>query len=186
MTYFPINRELKERFDRIRRKIRRLQQGGCIDSLQRLGIPTDRQVGASFVSLKALAATYPADEQLALMLWGTQCREEQIIACLLFPVTLNKEKITQFMCICDSYEIAEYIGSLFLSRYPQIIAIATEWADSENPFLQTASITACARHLILYKNDPLITAETFTVLYNKDYKDPYVKMVAERYKVIDS
>ena len=78
-------------FQQILSRIRRLQSGGTIDSLQDIGANTDHQIGASYVSLKELAATYPPDEKLALLLWNQGQREEQIVACLLFPQDLNKE-----------------------------------------------------------------------------------------------
>ena len=80
-------------FQQILSRIRRLQSGGTIDSLQDIGANTDHQIGASYVSLKELAATYPPDEKLALLLWNQGQREEQIVACLLFPQDLNKEKL---------------------------------------------------------------------------------------------
>ena len=49
-------------FQQILSRIRRLQSGGTIDSLQDIGANTDHQIGASYVSLKELAATYPPDE----------------------------------------------------------------------------------------------------------------------------
>ena len=87
-------------FQQILSRIRRLQSGGTIDSLQDIGANTDHQIGASYVSLKELAATYPPDEKLALLLWNQGQREEQIVACLLFPQDLNKEKITQLAPHC--------------------------------------------------------------------------------------
>ena len=78
-------------FQQILSRIRRLQSGGTIDSLQDIGANTDHQIGASYVSLKELSAAYPPDEKLALLLWNQGQREEQIVACLLFPQDLNKE-----------------------------------------------------------------------------------------------
>ena len=39
-------------FQQILSRIRRLQSGGTIDSLQDIGANTDHQIGASYVSLK--------------------------------------------------------------------------------------------------------------------------------------
>ena len=75
-------------FQQILSRIRRLQSGGTIDSLQDIGANTDHQIGASYVSLKELSAAYPPDEKLALLLWNQGQREEQIVACLLFPQDL--------------------------------------------------------------------------------------------------
>ena len=105
-------------FQQILSRIRRLQSGGTIDSLQDIGANTDHQIGASYVSLKELSAAYPPDEKLALLLWNQGQREEQIVACLLFPQDLNKEKITQLAPHCLHFEIAGYLGSLYLYKRP--------------------------------------------------------------------
>ena len=94
-------------FQQILSRIRRLQSGGTIDSLQDIGANTDHQIGASYVSLKELAATYPPDEKLALLLWNQGQREEQIVACLLFPQDLNKEKINLEFIPVDNKEFKE-------------------------------------------------------------------------------
>ena len=86
MEYAVLSPDTQKTFQEIQQRIRRLQNWGSIASLKNLGLPSGNQVGASFVSLKQLASSYSPDEQLAFLLWNTQKREEQIIACLL-PVS---------------------------------------------------------------------------------------------------
>ena len=93
MEYAVLSPDTQKTFQEIQQRIRRLQNWGSIASLKNLGLPSGNQVGASFVSLKQLASSYSPDEQLAFLLWNTQKREEQIIACLLLPKKINKEKI---------------------------------------------------------------------------------------------
>lgn len=182
MEFKVVNQQLEARFEEILRRIRRLQSGGTIDSLKAVGADTDHQIGASYVSLKQLASRYEADESLALLLWNTQQREEQIIACLLFPPAMNKEKITQLAKSCLNFEIAGYLGSLYLYKHPLLTEFAGEWLDSEIPFRQVAALTALARHRILYKMDSQVSEAFFQAAVNRNYSDRYVQMTAERYR----
>ena len=154
-------------FQQILSRIRRLQSGGTIDSLQDIGANTDHQIGASYVSLKELAATYPPDEKLA---------------CLLFPQDLNKEKITQLAPHCLHFEIAGYLGSLYLYKRSDLLELSEEWLNSENPLMQLAIMTALARYLILNKESDKISKDYFRTVVNRNYKDKYVQLAAERYR----
>lgn len=183
MDFFIIDKELQEKFDQLSRRIRRLQNGGCIDSLRHLGVDTEKQVGASFLSLKTLAANYLPDEKLAVLLWNTRKREEQIMACLLLPKETNKEKITQLLQECHKFEIAEYFGSQYLASYPGILPVITEWIADKNPYLQVAALIATARHRILNKTESLVTPEFYKEIISRNYEDKYVRLIAHRFNL---
>lgn len=182
MDFKIVDKNLDARYREILRRIHRLQSGGTIDSLKEIGANTDKQIGASYVSLKQLAARYEPDEPLALLLWNTGKREEQILACMLLPLQTNREKITQLTQSCLNAEIAGYLGSLYLYRHPDLGTIAEEWLESGFPFRQTAILTALARHLIVYKNDSLFSEDYFQSIVHREYKDKYVQLTAERYR----
>ena len=177
-----INKHTETLFQEILRRIQRLQSGGTIDSLREIGADSDKQIGASYVSLKNLASTYQPDESLALLLWNCQRREEQIMACLLFPTEINKEKITQLIYSCLNFEIAGYLGSLYLYKHPDLAETASAWLDTNLPFLQLATLSALARHRIINKEDSLITRDFFLTVVTRTYEDKYVQLVAERYR----
>lgn len=182
MEYAVLSSDTLKTFREIQKRIRRLQNWGSIDSLKHLGINPGNQVGASFVSLKKLASGYFPNEQIACLLWNTQRREEQIVACLLLPKKINKEKITQLIQSCCNFEIAEYFGSFFLYDFENLSEIATKWINSPDPFMQIAVLTACARHLILNKSRTVISKEFFNSMISNNYKDKYVQLVAQRYR----
>ncbi len=182
MEYIVVDRKIHEKLSEIQRRIRRLQNWGCIDSLKNLGADTQNQIGASFVSLKTLAGQYTPDEKIASLLWNTGKREEQIVACFLLPKKINKEKITQLFSNCRSHEIAEYIGSIYLSAHPELPEIMKNWIASSNPYFQTAALTAGARHLLLHKSDSLISPAYFKQLTEAEYNDRYTQLVALRYR----
>lgn len=182
-AFHPIPPCAENLFLEIRRRILRLQSGGTIDSLKTVGADTASQIGASYVSLKQLASRYAPDEQVALMLWGTGQREEQIMACFLFPEDLNKEKITQFMPHCLNMEVAGYVGSVYLYRHPDFLTVIREWIASDNPFRQTAALTAAARHRLIFKKNSLLSEEEFRKMTEFSYTDRFVRLTAERYRL---
>lgn len=99
-----------------------------------------------------------------------------------FPQDLNKEKITQLAPHCLHFEIAGYLGSLYLYKRPDLLELAEEWLNSENPFMQLAIMTALARYLILNKESDKISKDYFRTVVNRNYKDKYVQLAAERYR----
>lgn len=177
-----VDQKLEARFQEILRRIGRLQSGGTIDSLKDIGANTDKQIGASYLSLKQLADHYQPNESIALLLWNTHRREEQIIACLLFPENINKEKITQLSIHCLNFEIAGYLGALYLFHYPFLAEVAASWLDSDVPFQQLAVLTALARHRIINKENSKVSADFFYKAVHRNYKDKYVQLAAERYR----
>lgn len=182
MEFKIVDKNLDALFQEILKRISRLQSGGTIDSLKEIGADTDKQIGASYVSLKQLASNYNPNEALALLLWNVRRREEQIMACLLLPGNINKEKITQLTDYCLNYEIAGYLGSLFLYKYSFLAEIARDWIESDLPYRQIAMLTALARHLIIYKEDSQITKEFFTSILQREFKDKYVRLAVDRYR----
>lgn len=182
MDFTLLDHHLNEQFKQISRRIHRLQSGGTIDSLRDVGANTENQIGASFVSLKSLAENYPTNEKLSLLLWNRKKREEQIIACFLFPENLNREIITQLIPQSISFEIAEYFGSVFLTKHTELREIVESWSCSPEPFQQIAALTATARHLMIHKQDSHLTREFLLQIANKIYIEKYVQLVAERYR----
>lgn len=182
MDFKIINNHLTTQFQEICRRINRLQSGGTIDSLNTIGANTDNQIGASFLSLKELAGRYTPDEPLALLLWNEHRREEQIVACLLLPHAIEKEKLTQLAADCLSFEIAEYLGSLYLHRHAQLPELTTEWLNSDHPFHQTAALTALSKYLILHKTEGIISKEFYREAVQREFQHKYVQLLAQRYR----
>ncbi len=182
MDFELIDKTADLQFKELERRIWRLQSGGTIDSLKAIGAETSHQIGASFVSLKQLAERYTPNEQLARLLWNTGKREEQIVACFLLPTDLNKEKITQLFCNCLNMEVAGYLGSVYLHKHPHLVALAEEYLDSGDAIQQTASLSALAKHLIINKKNSLFSREYFAKILDREYKDKFVRLTAERYR----
>ena len=181
---FPINKESEQLFKEVSRRIFRLQNGRSLDSMERIGADTRGQIGASYLSLKNLAGQYRTDLKLAQLLWGTKKREEQIVACFLFPVQeLITEKITQLLEFSYSFEIAEYFGTLVLAQREDIEQLVNEYLHSDTPFLQAAALTAIGRSRINRKaNSPFTDSYIQNVDRNK-FTDTHVQKIYERINI---
>lgn len=180
---YPIHEEIEEQFNEIRHRIFRLQNGRGLDSMKRIGVSTDGQNGASYVSLKTLSQHYQPNLDLALRLWGIRRREEQIVACFLLPNSMViKEKITQLLRLCLNFEIAEYFGTIVLSTREDIETIVQEFLLSDDPVLQIAALTAMARNRIVKKTTTIFTAPYIQNIAHTAWKDKYVERVFERLK----
>jgi len=170
-------------YKEIKRRIRRLQQGGTIDSLLMIGANTDNQIGASFLSLKDLAKNYSTDELIARVLWGDKKREEQIFACFLFPDNLSKEKLLTLIDYCLSLEIAEYFGSMLLARQKAFKTFIADWQDTNNANLQVAILTSIARYNIINQGKDNVDKNLKDKIVNRKYTNKYVQIVASRQKI---
>lgn len=97
---------------------------------------------------------------------GTKKREEQIVACFLFPIQeLITEKITQLLQFGYNFEIAEYFGTLVLSKREDIEQIVNEYLSSDDPLLQAAALTAIGRSRIDRKlNSPFTDSYIETLI----------------------
>lgn len=114
MEVFPIDKKVEQLFKEVSRRIFRLQNGRSLDSMERIGADTRGQIGASYLSLKNLAGQYQPDLRLAQLLWGTKKREEQIVACFLFPVQeLITEKITHYYNTVTTSRLRNISGHWF-------------------------------------------------------------------------
>lgn len=181
MKVFPINKETEQTFKEISRRIFRLQNGRSLDSMENVGADTRGQIGASYLSLKNLATRYPKDQKVAQLLWGTGRREEQIVACFLFPVEdLITEKITQLLEHCHSFEIAEYFGTLVLSKRKDLENRVSEYLQSASPFLQSAALTAIGRNRIDNKLNPVFTDSYIREIDTNKFIEPHVQTVYNR------
>lgn len=184
MEVFPINKESEQLFKEVSRRIFRLQNGRSLDSMERIGADTRGQIGASYLSLKNLAGQYRNNLKLAQLLWGTKKREEQIMACFLFPVQeLIAEKITQLLEFSYSFEIAEYFGTLVLAQREDIEQLVNDYLHSDIPFLQAAALTAIGRSRINRKaNSPFTDSYIQNVNKNK-FTDTHVQKIYERINI---
>ena len=180
MEVFPIDKKVEQLFKEVSRRIFRLQNGRSLDSMERIGADTQGQIGASYLSLKNLAGQYQPDLRLAQLLWGTKKREEQIVACFLFPVT---EKITQLLQHCYNFEIAEYFGTLVLSKLENVKQMVNEYLNSDHSYLQVAALTAIGRSRIDRKlNSPFTDSYILNIDRNK-FTNTNVQKVYDRVSI---
>ena len=184
MEVFPIDKKVEQLFKEVSRRIFRLQNGRSLDSMERIGADTRGQIGASYLSLKNLAGQYRSDLKLAQLLWGTKKREEQIVACFLFPVQeLITEKITQLLQYCYNFEIAEYFGTLVLSKRENVKQMVNEYLNSDHSYLQVAALTAIGRSRIDRKLNSPFTDSYILNMDRAKFTDTNVQKVYDRVSI---
>ncbi len=183
MEVFPIDKKVEQLFKEVSRRIFRLQNGRSLDSMERIGADT-RDRSGQVISLKNLAGQYQPDLRLAQLLWGTKKREEQIVACFLFPVQeLITETITQLLQYCYNFEIAEYFGTLVLSKLENVKQMVNEYLNSDHSYLQVAALTAIGRSRIDRKlNSPFTDSYILNIDRNK-FTDTNVQKVYDRVSI---
>lgn len=181
----PIDPHHEHIFKEISRRIFRLQSGKSLDSMEKIGANTNGQIGASYLSLKTLAQNYSQDLETALLLWGTGKREEQIVACFLIPNDeLIKEKITQLLDLCHSLELAEYFGTLVLSRCAEQVLLVNEFLQTDNANLQIAALACISRNRIIKKTESPFTDNYIRGINTKQFKSPYVLNAYNRLRIL--
>ena len=183
MQFKPITPSTEQKFRDLRRRINKLQSGGTVDSLINIGANVDNLIGASYLSLKNLALRYDKDYDLALLLWNTQKREEQIVSCFLLPDDLITEKIIQLMDVCMSFEIATYIGSVYLYKHKELEVIVANWSQNGSVLMQNAALTAAARFLILNKDVSQERKDSLNKYFKQVYSDKHIQALANRYRL---
>lgn len=184
-TFRPIDSHHEQIFKEISHRILRLQNGKSLDSMEKIGANTNGQIGASYLSLKTLAQNYPQDLETALLLWGTGKREEQIVACFLIPSErLIKEKIIQLLDICYSLELAEYFGTLVLSRYAEQVLLVNEFLQSDNANQQMAALACISRNRITKKTESPFSDNYIRGINTKQFNSPYVLNAYNRLRIL--
>lgn len=187
MEVYPIDKKIEQLFQEISRRIFRLQNGRSMDSMERIGADTRGQIGASYLSLKNLANQYQPNQNLAILLWGTRKREEQIVACFLFPAqALIVEKIIQLLQISHGFETAEYFGTLVLSKRENLPQQVDEYLNSDHPFLQAAALTAISRSRIDNKTNPLFSDSYILNINCNNFINKQVQTIYNRISIFYS
>lgn len=176
----PSQRQL-EKFKEIRLKLSKLQDWGVVESLKRMGIEHKNTLGVSYVSIKNLAEKYEYDHILAKMLWRLGRREEQIFASFILPYDVAIDDVYKLLDTAISFEVAEYFGAIFLSKYEHILEIATNELEKHSKYVQTAVIVGIAKHRMLFTSTSIISDNLFKCILSKKYTDTYVEMIKKRY-----
>ena len=184
----PIRPEAERLFGEIRRRIFRLQSGRSLDSMEKVGADTRGQIGASYVSLRTLARGYAPSDEVAHLLWGTGRREEQIVACFLWPTEgLTEEKMRQLLGQAYGQEIAEYAGTLLVARSGEVERWVGDFLQAEGEgaeALQVAALTAISRNRMERKADSPFTDEYVRGLEGRRWASSYVMITYNRLRLL--
>src|SRR5512133_3007041 len=117
MDYLLDDPEVDRMFQEIVSKIRPLQNGEVVNSMQKRGIDYKVNFGVSIPLLQQLASGYGKNHLLALKLWNKQWRETMILATLLDePGKVTENQMDFWVKNFQSVEIAEQAAMNLFSK----------------------------------------------------------------------
>jgi len=137
---------IEETIQEIRHALRRNMSGPTAQAMRDRGVDYKINWGVPFYQLKAIAADYQQDLQLANALWSHPVREMRILALLLMPAeACTLEQAMTWIEQSDSQELVE-IGSISLYVHINDAALlAKQCLESNEPFKLICALSICSR-----------------------------------------
>ena len=150
MTKEEVNEKIKE----IKRSFRSIMNGVASSSMRDMGVEYRINWGVNLINLKALAAEYEQDFDLAIALWKENIRECKILATLLMPVDKMDTEIADiWMEQVASQELAEMLALNLLQYVDYAPEKAYTWMASDKPLYQICGFSILSR-LFANKQEP--------------------------------
>ena len=109
----------------------RLAMNGVVSTLQRnQGLNYKINFGVEIPRLKAIAAKYEKNEELAKRLWQDDIRECKMLAIFLMPAEYYPTIAEQWIAEAPFTEIADHLAMTILSSLPDSATKAIEWIEN--------------------------------------------------------
>ncbi|MBQ8336843.1 MAG: DNA alkylation repair protein [Bacteroidaceae bacterium] len=110
----------------------RLAMNGVVSALQRKqGLSYKINFGVEIPRLKAIAAKFSKDEELARRLWEDDIRECKMLAIMLMPQEAYPTVAEKWISEAPFTEIADHLAMTILCKLPNAAKRATEWLERE-------------------------------------------------------
>lgn len=138
--------QLNETLKTIKRSFRLYMNGEASRSMREKGLLYNLNWGIPLIRLKAMAADYPRDLQLATALWHENVRECRILALLLCPaVEMDLATAVEWGSRLDNQELAEIAASSLFQHIAEAPALAFLWLDHESAVLRLCAFNVVGR-----------------------------------------
>lgn len=149
--------QLHETLKTIKQSFRLWMNGEASRSMREKGLLYKLNWGIPLMRLKAMAADYPKDLQLAAALWQENVRECRILALLLCPAEeMSLQEAVEWGSRLDNQELAEIAATSLFQHIAEASALAFLWMEDENPMLRLCAFNVLGR---LFRNNWQATAE---------------------------
>jgi len=117
MDYLLDNPGAERTFQEILSRIKPLQNGEVVNSMEKRGVVYKVNLGVSIPLLRHLASGYPKNHLVALKLWNKQWRETMILATLLEnPDEVTEDQMDFWVKNFHTVEIAEQVAMNLFSK----------------------------------------------------------------------
>jgi len=181
MDYLLDNPDAERMFQEILSKIKPLQNGEVVNSMQKRGVDYKVNLGVSIPLLRNIASDYANNHLLALKLWNKQWRETMILATLLEePEAVTENQMDFWVKNFQSIEIAEQAAMNLFSKTRFAYQKAFEYCLGKKLWVKIVGLLMIGRLALTDRNAPDEKFDSFFELMPPLSKDPQLAIVFSR------
>lgn len=180
-NYLLDNPDTERIFQEILSKIKPLQNGEVVNSMQKRGVDYKINFGVSIPLLREMASNYERDHLLALKLWNKQWRETMILATLLEePGEVTENQIDFWVKSFQSVEIAEQAAMNLFSKISFAYKKAFEYCLGKKLLVKIVGLLMIGRLALTDREATDEQFDPFFELMPPLSKDPQLSIVFSR------
>ena len=181
MDYLLDNPDAERTFQEILSKIKPLQNGEVVNSMQKRGVDYKVNLGVSIPLLREMADNYPKNHLLALKLWNKQWRETMILATLLEePCEVTENQMDFWVKNFQSIEIAEQAAMNLFSKTDFAYEKAFEYCLGKKLLVKIVGLLMIGRLALTDREATDEQFDPFFELMPPLSKDPQLAIVFSR------
>ena len=181
MNYLLDNPDTERIFQEILSKIKPLQNGEVVNSMQKRGVDYKVNFGVSIPLLREMASNYEKNHLLALKLWNKQWRETMILATLLEePGEVTENQIDFWVKSFQSVEIAEQAAMNLFSKTNFAYKKAFEYCLGKKLLVKIVGLLMIGRLALTDREATDEQFDPFFELMPPLSKDPQLSIVFSR------
>ena len=180
-NYLLDNPDTERIFQEILSKIKPLQNGEVVNSMQKRGVDYKVNFGVSIPLLREMASNYEKNHLLALKLWNKQWRETMILATLLEePGEVTENQIDFWVKSFQSVEIAEQAAMNLFSKTIFAYKKAFEYCLGKKLLVKIVGLLMIGRLALTDREATDEQFDPFFELMPPLSKDPQLSIVFSR------
>jgi 3-methyladenine DNA glycosylase AlkD len=165
-------------YNEVMEKLESLSDPKAVKGMSRFGINSDKNLGVSVASIRALAKEIGKDHKLALKLWKTQIRDARLLSATIDdPKKVTEKQMDTMVLDLNSWDICDHCCSdIFLSSgFAKKKAV--EWSARDEEFVKRSGFSLMARLAVRDKKADDVLFESFLPIIKRESVDErnYVK-----------
>jgi len=181
MDYLLDDPATERMFQEILSKIKPLQNGEVVNSMQKRGVDYKINFGVSIPLLLQIASDYTKNHLLALKLWNKQWRETMILATLLEePGDVTENQMDFWVKNFQTVEIAEQASMNLFSKTGFAYQKAFEYCLGKKLLVKIVGLLMIGRLALTDREAPDEKFDPFFELMSPLSKDPQLSIVFSR------